>query len=60
MSTPPNGLRNENDIFGEAEPRVSVEIDRDDPSRDMPGEADGRSRAGGTDATSAGDPVRLE
>ncbi len=42
MSTPPNGLRDENDIFGEAEPRVSVEIDRDGPSRDMPGEADGR------------------
>src|ERR1700729_689406 len=54
MSTPPNGLRDENDIFGEAEPRVSVEIDRDDPSRDMPGEADGRPLAGGGDARNLG------
>ena len=53
MSTPPNGLRDENDIFGEAEPRVSVEIDRDEPSRDMPGDADGRPLAGGVDTTSA-------
>ncbi|HEV7937454.1 MAG TPA: ATPase, T2SS/T4P/T4SS family [Solirubrobacteraceae bacterium] len=54
MSTPPNGLRDENDIFGETEPTVSVEIDRDDPSRDVPGDADGRSLAGGLDAISVG------
>src|ERR1700691_145375 len=54
MSTPPNGLRDENDIFGEAEPRVSVEIDRDGLSRDMPGDADGRPLAGGVETTSAG------
>jgi type IV pilus assembly protein PilB len=42
MSTPPNGLRDENDIFGEAEPRVSVEIDRDERTPPIPGEADGR------------------
>ena len=54
MSTPPNGLRDENDIFGEAEPRVSVEIDRDDPSRDMPGDADGRPLANGADVRGVG------
>ncbi|HEX4115849.1 MAG TPA: ATPase, T2SS/T4P/T4SS family [Solirubrobacteraceae bacterium] len=53
MSTPSNGLRDENDIFGETEPRVSVEIDRDDPSLDMPGDVDGRPLAGGLDATGA-------
>ncbi len=42
MSTPPNGLRDENDIFGEAEPRVSVEIDRDERTPPTPGESDGR------------------
>ena len=42
MSTPPSGLRDENDIFGEAEPRVSVEIDRDEHTPPIPGEADGR------------------
>jgi type IV pilus assembly protein PilB len=52
MSTPPNGLRDEHDIFGEAEPRVSVEIDRDESSRDMSSDADGRP---GTDMTSVGD-----
>ncbi|HTA96728.1 MAG TPA: ATPase, T2SS/T4P/T4SS family [Solirubrobacteraceae bacterium] len=56
MSTPPNGLRDENDIFGEAEPRVSVEIDRDEPSHDMPGDADGRPLTGGVDTTGVGDP----
>ncbi|MFZ2114272.1 MAG: ATPase, T2SS/T4P/T4SS family [Solirubrobacteraceae bacterium] len=56
MSTPPNGLRDENHIFGEAEPRVSVEIDRDEPSRDMPGDADGRPLTGGVDRTDVGDP----
>ncbi len=59
MSTPSNGLRDENDIFGEAEPRVSVEVDRDDPTRDdptrdMPGETDGRPLGGGVDARSVG------
>jgi type IV pilus assembly protein PilB len=54
MSTPPNGLRDENDIFGEAEPRVSVEIDRDEPTRDMPGDADGRSLTSGVDGTGTG------
>ncbi len=54
MSSPPNGLRDENDIFGEAEPRVSVEIDRDEPIRDTPGDADGRPLAGGVDAKSVG------
>lgn len=43
MSTPPRGLRDEDDIFGEAEPQVSVEIDRDDYTQDGPGDADGRS-----------------
>src|SRR6202035_4544648 len=42
MSTPPSGLRDDDDIFGDAEPRVSVEIDRDDDSQSIPGEADGR------------------
>jgi type IV pilus assembly protein PilB len=56
MSTPPNGLRDENHIFGEAEPRVSVEIDRDEPSRDMPGDADGRPLTGGVNRTDVGDP----
>src|SRR5580692_7297863 len=42
MSTPPNGLRDENDIFGGVEPRVSVEIDRDEHAPPIPGEADGR------------------
>ncbi len=42
MSTPPNGLRDESDIFGEAEPSVSVEIDRDEHTQAVPGEADGR------------------
>ena len=41
MSTPPNGLRDENDIFGDAEPRVSVEVDRDEHTVPQ-GEADGR------------------
>jgi type IV pilus assembly protein PilB len=54
MSTPPNGLRDENDIFGETEPRVSVEVDRDDPSSDMLGETDGRPLGGGVDARSVG------
>ncbi len=54
MSTPSNGLRDENDIFGEAEPRVSVEIDRDELSHEMPGDADGRPLAGGVDAKSVG------
>jgi len=45
MSTPPNGLRDENDIFGDAEPRVSVEIDHDEHTPAVPGEADGRSFA---------------
>ncbi|MFZ1925124.1 MAG: hypothetical protein WAU42_03170, partial [Solirubrobacteraceae bacterium] len=59
MSTPSNGLRDENDIFGEAEPRVSVEVDRDDPTRDdptrdMPGETDGRPLGGGVDARNVG------
>jgi type IV pilus assembly protein PilB len=53
MSTPPNGLRDENDIFGEAEPSVSVEIDRDEPTRDMPGDADG-PLTGGVDRTGTG------
>lgn len=53
MSTPPNGLRDENDIFGEAEPRVSVEIDRHEPSGDMPGDADRRP---GIDKTGGVDP----
>ncbi|HTC59851.1 MAG TPA: ATPase, T2SS/T4P/T4SS family [Solirubrobacteraceae bacterium] len=57
MSTPPNGLRDENDIFGEAEPRVSVEIDRDEPSREMPGDVDGRPLTGGVDrGVDVGDP----
>jgi type IV pilus assembly protein PilB len=42
MSTPRNGLRDENDIFGEAEPTVSVEVDRDEHIPPIPGEADGR------------------
>jgi type IV pilus assembly protein PilB len=54
MSTPPNGLRDEHDIFGEAEPRVSVEVDRDDPSRGMSGDADGRPHMGGVDTTGTG------
>ncbi len=54
MSTPPNGLRDENDIFGEAEPRVSVEIDRDEPASDMPGDADGRPLTVGVDRTGTG------
>jgi type IV pilus assembly protein PilB len=54
MSTPPNGLRDETDIFGEAEPSVSVEIDRDEPSRGVPGDVDGRRPTGGVDATGVG------
>ncbi len=56
MSTPPNGLRDENDIFGDAEPRVSVEIDRDELSRDMPGGVDGGPLTGGADRTGVEDP----
>jgi type IV pilus assembly protein PilB len=46
MSNPSNGLRGENDIFGEAERQVSVEIDRDEQVPNLPGEADGRPFAG--------------
>ncbi len=42
MSTPRSGLRDENDIFGETEPSVSVEVDRDEHIPAIPGEADGR------------------
>jgi type IV pilus assembly protein PilB len=42
MSTPPSGLRDEGSIFGDAEPQVSVEVDRDEHSPTIPGEADGR------------------
>jgi type IV pilus assembly protein PilB len=56
MSTPPNGLRDENDIFGEAEPRVSVEIDREEPYRDTPVGVDGGPLTGGVDRTGVEDP----
>ena len=62
MSTPPNGLRDESNIFGEAEPRVSVEINRDEPTRDMPGER-GRTAAhrwAGYDWRGRRGPRRLE
>src|SRR5580704_93152 len=36
MSTPPNGLRDEHGIFGDSEPRVSVEVER--AEADAPGQ----------------------
>jgi type IV pilus assembly protein PilB len=41
MSTPPSGLRDDDGIFGDAEPQVSVE-ERDEHTPVLPGEADGR------------------
>jgi type IV pilus assembly protein PilB len=55
MSTPPNGLRDENDIFGGAEPRVSVEIDRDEQTSPVPGEADGSPFAPSASAAHTGE-----
>jgi type IV pilus assembly protein PilB len=55
MSTPPNGLRDENDIFGEAGPTVSVEIEHDKQTPTTPGEADGRPLAPSPSSTRAGE-----
>jgi type IV pilus assembly protein PilB len=41
MSTPPHGLRDESDIFDDTEHSVSVEIDRDEDSSNIPSERDG-------------------
>jgi type IV pilus assembly protein PilB len=40
MSTPPSGLRDEEGIFGDADPQVSVE-EREQPGPGLPGEAHG-------------------
>ncbi len=50
MSTPTHGLRDENEIFGDAEHQVSVEIDRDEHTQGVPGEADGRPFSAGADS----------
>ncbi|HEY5288223.1 MAG TPA: ATPase, T2SS/T4P/T4SS family [Solirubrobacteraceae bacterium] len=60
MSTPPNGLRDEHNIFGEAEPRVSVEIGRDDLSRELPGAAEGQSLAGGFGLDAQGEVAEVQ
>jgi type IV pilus assembly protein PilB len=41
MSTPPDGLRDESNFFGEGEPHVNVEVDRDAEDRGIAEEADG-------------------
>jgi type IV pilus assembly protein PilB len=52
MSTPHSGLRDENDIFGDAEPSVSVEIDRDEYAQDISEEPDGSYFGEGLEARS--------
>jgi type IV pilus assembly protein PilB len=42
MNTPSSGLRDEGGIFGGNEPQVSIELDPDEQSPSIPGEADGR------------------
>jgi type IV pilus assembly protein PilB len=42
MSKPSNGLRDEDNIFGDTEPQVSVEVDDDQHGSAVPGEADAR------------------
>jgi len=64
MSTPPNGLRDEQGLFGEGAREVSVEFERRDPDRDVEGER----LAGGGDLDvldgaagfGAGEPDRRE
>jgi type IV pilus assembly protein PilB len=54
MKTPSNGLRDEDSFFGDAEPRVSVEVDREENGPDVPGEADGRPFDPGADTALGG------
>jgi type IV pilus assembly protein PilB len=42
MSTRSRGVRDEDSSFGDSEPRVSVEVDHDEDTPTVPGEADGR------------------
>jgi type IV pilus assembly protein PilB len=60
MSTPPSGLRDEGDVFGDSEPQVSVEIDRSESEPPVPGEADARPFSAGTSQLEgAEDPFSL-
>jgi type IV pilus assembly protein PilB len=42
MSTPPSGLRDEGDVFGDSEPQVSVEVEPEEQGFGVTGELDGR------------------
>jgi type IV pilus assembly protein PilB len=54
MNTPSSGLRDEDGIFGEPEPQVSVELDRDGHSPKLTGEADGRPFNSGPEVVDSG------
>jgi type IV pilus assembly protein PilB len=51
MSIPPSGLREEGSVFGDTDPQVSIEIERDEDRLNIPGEADGRPFDPGADLT---------
>jgi type IV pilus assembly protein PilB len=63
MNMPPSGLREQDGIFGDGEPQVSVEVevDRDESNPTIPGDADARLLGASADPLSGGgdDPFSL-
>jgi type IV pilus assembly protein PilB len=54
MSTPFSGLREDDELFGDGEPQVSVEVDRQQRDPDGPEQAGGSSYGGANDAFGEG------